>query len=92
MKNMEATGMFNKSISELANYIFQNLHSKSPVHISNYALALGLPIKNDYSIERITFILSQIIINFIDEIVSSEKIVNIQKRKNIRKNGEEDNF
>lgn len=68
---MEGIGMFNRTIKELTLVIHQNTNLKLYEQVVNKAIALGLPIREDFTAERIVFTLSQVIINLVDEMVSS---------------------
>lgn len=86
---MEPTGMFNQTISSLTNFIYQHANVKAYSQIFSKSLSLGLPIREDYSPERIIFTLSQIIINLIDEIVLRERAYRLQQSQ--RRMWERDN-
>jgi len=63
---MQTTAMFNPVIKQFTETIYNNVTHLKIKDLIRISYNLGIPIKEDYSRERIIFTIAQIIVNLID--------------------------
>lgn len=72
-------GIFTSPISRLTTLIHANTDLRTLPHLLAHANALGLPVRSEFSTERVLFTVAQAVANLLDEMVPAEG--NLRRRR-----------
>jgi predicted AAA+ superfamily ATPase len=63
---MEDKGLFNRTITSLAETLYNETTLKTNQHLVTKALSLGIPVSENYTKERNIFVITQSIMTLVD--------------------------